>query len=44
MKCEATIKVKSLRKAENSYELILSRNAQVLASIRINLENKKDLN
>ena len=44
MKREATMKVKILTKAENSYELILSRNAQVLASIRINLENKKELN
>ena len=38
------MQVKSLRKAENSYELILSRNVRVLASIRIVLGNKKELN
>ena len=44
MKCEATMKVKSLRKADNSYELILSKNVQVLASIENNLEKNTELN
>jgi hypothetical protein len=38
------MKVKGFSKVENSYELILSRNVQVLASIRITLEDKKELN
>jgi hypothetical protein len=38
------MKVKGLSKAEDSYELILSRNVPVLASIRITLKNKKELN
>jgi hypothetical protein len=38
------MKVKGFSKVENSYELILSRNVEVLASIRITLKNKKELN